>query len=130
MYARFLREKGYRVEVAANGEEAIRKASVLSPDLVLMDVSMPGISGIDATRRLKRDDKTKDIPVILLTAYVLQDPQLDAMADLGSLGCLSKLDSPNHLLRAITRGIIARKSQNQTSGRFSRSAARRRKAPN
>lgn len=105
MYARFLRENGYRVALAANAKEAIRKASALVPQLILMDVSMPGTSGIEATRQLKQDNDTKKIPVLMLTAYVLEAPQLEALTDLGAVGCLSKLDSPEHLLKTIKKGM-------------------------
>lgn len=101
LYAGLLRGNGYRVALAGNAKEAIRKASVLAPDLILMDLSMPGTSGIEATKQLKRDDDTNKIPVLMLTAYVLEPPQLEALTDLGALGYISKLASPQELLRAV-----------------------------
>ena len=60
---------GYRVSQATNGQEAITQATTLQPHLILMDVKMPGIDGLEVTRRLKADPRTKDIPVVLRTAF-------------------------------------------------------------
>jgi two-component system cell cycle response regulator DivK len=76
MYAGFLAFSGYRVAEAENGFESIEKARALTPDLVLMDVSLPGIDGWEACRRLKADPETKDIPVVMLTAHSLLPGQL------------------------------------------------------
>lgn len=65
----FLSAEGFRVESAVSGEEAIAKATALLPDLVLMDVRMSGIDGLEAIRRLKKDPTTQKIPVISLTAF-------------------------------------------------------------
>jgi twitching motility two-component system response regulator PilH len=62
-----LAKNGYTVETAQNAEEALAKAKQLRPDLVLMDVVMPGESGFQATRALSRDEATKKIPVIICT---------------------------------------------------------------
>ncbi len=59
--------KGYIVHMAENAESGIARAKELRPDLILMDVVMPGMNGFQATRALTRDDATKDIPVILCT---------------------------------------------------------------
>jgi twitching motility two-component system response regulator PilH len=61
-------KSGYKVVTAQNAEEAVAKAKQLRPDLVLMDVVMPGESGFQATRTLSRDEATKQIPVIICTS--------------------------------------------------------------
>lgn len=71
MYAEFLRFSGLRVEEAVNGHEALDKAAALLPDLIVMDLSLPGIDGWEATRRLKREPATKHIPIIALTGHAL-----------------------------------------------------------
>jgi CheY-like chemotaxis protein len=71
MYAEFLRFSGLRVEEAVNGHDALVKASALLPDLIVMDLSLPGIDGWEATRRLKREPATKHIPVLALTGHAL-----------------------------------------------------------
>ena len=63
-----LAKSGYQVSTAENAEEAMAKAKSLKPDLVLMDVVMPGQNGFQATRALTRDEATKHIPVIICTS--------------------------------------------------------------
>ena len=60
--------EGYEVITAADGEEAIDKARLEKPDLVVLDVMMPKVDGFEACRRLKNDPETRELPVILLTA--------------------------------------------------------------
>lgn len=60
--------KGYQVITAENGEQGIEKAKAELPDLILMDVVMPGLNGYQATRTLTRDESTKNIPVIVCTS--------------------------------------------------------------
>jgi twitching motility two-component system response regulator PilH len=63
-----LASNGYKVTTAQNADEALAKAKELRPDLVLMDVVMPGQSGFQATRTLSRDEATKKIPIIICTS--------------------------------------------------------------
>jgi two-component system cell cycle response regulator DivK len=71
MYAEYFAFSGFRVAEASNGAEAVQKALELTPHVILMDLSMPGMDGWEATRRLKADRRTKDIPVIALTGHAL-----------------------------------------------------------
>ncbi len=64
----FLNDSGFKVLVAQDGESATQKAEYASPDLILLDVLMPGIDGFETCRRLKVNESTKDIPVIFMTA--------------------------------------------------------------
>lgn len=63
-----LAKKGYQVVMAESGEDAVTKAKQEKPDLVLMDVVMPGLNGFQATRALTKDEETKHIPVIMCTS--------------------------------------------------------------
>ena len=63
-----LSKNGFTVAIAQNAEEALAKAKELRPDLVLMDVVMPGQNGFQATRTLSKDDATKQIPIIICTS--------------------------------------------------------------
>lgn len=71
MYAEYLVFSGYRVAQAANGKEAVDKATELAPDVVVMDLSLPVMDGWEATRLLKSNARTRDIPVIALTGHAL-----------------------------------------------------------
>src|SRR6185295_15901022 len=69
MYAGFLRYLGYHVEEASSGVEGVAKAVEIQPDIVIMDLAMPGLDGFEATRVLKAISLTKRIPVVALTAH-------------------------------------------------------------
>jgi len=71
MYAEYLQFSGFRVAEARNGNEAVEQAFALKPDLILMDLSLPGMDGWEATRRLKADETTKHIPIVALTGHAL-----------------------------------------------------------
>jgi len=71
MYAEYLQFSGFRVAEARNGNEAVDQAFALRPDLILMDLSLPGMDGWEATRRLKADEATKHIPIVALTGHAL-----------------------------------------------------------
>ncbi|MCA9932848.1 MAG: hybrid sensor histidine kinase/response regulator [Ardenticatenaceae bacterium] len=64
----FLHEKGFKVLIAENGESAIERGILAKPDIILLDILMPGIDGFETCRRLQADPVTQDIPVILMTA--------------------------------------------------------------
>src|SRR5438270_12911931 len=69
LYSAFLESRGLRAVTARDGAEAVAVATSLRPDVIIMDLAMPQLDGISATRQLKRDPKTDRIPVILLTGY-------------------------------------------------------------
>ena len=71
MYAEYLQYSGFRVAEAKNGNEAVAQARSLKPDLILMDLSLPGMDGWEATRVLKADDETRRIPIVALTGHAL-----------------------------------------------------------
>ena len=71
MYAEYLQFSGFRVAEARNGNEAVEHAFALKPDLILMDLSLPGMDGWEATRRLKADERTSQIPIVALTGHAL-----------------------------------------------------------
>ena len=71
MYSAYLRFQGLEVMEAANGGEALAHAFERTPDLIVMDLSLPGVDGWQATRLLKADPRTKDVPVIAVTGHAL-----------------------------------------------------------
>lgn len=72
MLSRRLQRREFDVVIAVDGKEGIEKASNETPDLILMDMSLPEIDGWEANRRLKADDTTRHIPVIALTAHAME----------------------------------------------------------
>ena len=83
MLSRRLDRKGYEVVHAVNGREAINLAKSETPDLILMDLSLPEIDGFEATMSLKQDGRTSKIPIIILTAHALKSDRERAY----SIGC-------------------------------------------
>jgi CheY-like chemotaxis protein len=79
MLARRLSRRGYQVISAADGPHGIAMARDQSPDLIVMDMSLPELDGWEATRRLKRDPATRAIPVIALTAHAMSSDRKKAM---------------------------------------------------
>ena len=79
MLSRRLRRKGYEVAVAGDGETGVRKALQIRPQLVLMDLSLPVIDGWTATRQLRSDPRTSQIPVIALTAHAISGDREKAL---------------------------------------------------
>jgi twitching motility two-component system response regulator PilH len=75
----FLSKKGSSVVTADSGEDAITKSRAELPDLILMDVVMPGINGYQATRTISRDEATRDIPIIMCTSKGLDTDKIWGM---------------------------------------------------
>lgn len=90
MYAEYLQFSGFRVAEARNGNEAVSQAFELKPDLILMDLSLPGMDGWEATRVLKADDRTRHIPVVALTGHALAG----ALEGAKKAGCDSFVTKP------------------------------------
>jgi CheY-like chemotaxis protein len=112
MYAEYLVFSGYRVEQAANGREAVDKATELAPDLVVMDLSLPVMDGWEATRLLKADARTKDIPVIALTGHALSGHSRGAK-EAGCDDFLAKPCLPETLLQKVEEHLAARRKRGQ-----------------
>jgi len=99
LYEYFLSRKGSRVTLASDGQEALDKAFELQPDLVVMDLSLPVLNGWEATRRLKADERTRHIPVVILSGHDLSS----ATADLDCAGFLLKPCLPDTMIAKIGR---------------------------
>ncbi len=97
----FLSGKGYTVATANSGEEGIVRARELLPDLVLMDVVMPGTNGFQATRALTRDEATRNIPVIICTTKNQETDRIWGMRQ-GALDYVTKPVDLGLLLQKIT----------------------------
>ena len=75
MLSRRLERKGHQVVIATDGQQALDLAAAEKPDLILMDMSLPVVDGWEATRRLKADAQTKQIPIIALTAHAMPEDE-------------------------------------------------------
>ncbi|MDH4140108.1 MAG: response regulator [Coriobacteriia bacterium] len=91
-----LTARGYEVSVAHNGEEALDMVRSEHPDLIVLDIMMPKMDGREVQRRLQSDAKTKDIPVIFLSAIGDLDSQLDTLEE-GDVEYLTKPFDPKEL---------------------------------
>ena len=99
MLSRRLIRRGYEVDLAVNGEEAIAKAREGRPSLILMDLSMPVLDGYEATRRLKAEPATAAIPVIGLSAHAMVGDREKALA----AGCDDYDTKPVELPRLLSK---------------------------
>lgn len=80
MLHRRLTRAGFDVKIANNGKEGVEWAKTLLPDLIVMDLNLPGLNGWEATRQLKHQPETKHIPVIVLTAHTSEKSRTEAFA--------------------------------------------------
>ena len=110
MYAEYLEFSGFRVAEAKNGAEALDKAFELTPDVILMDLSLPVMDGWEATRRLKADVRTRNIPVVALTGHVLNDSPQQAR-DAGCDTFLAKPCLPQDVERKIRELLRGRRKR-------------------
>ena len=105
VFATVLAHAGYDVREAADGREAVNAARALSPDLVLLDIHMPVMSGWDAARALRADPRTAAIPVLAVSAADLSD-DVDRLRNAGFCGFLGKPVLPSAMLRAIETCLL------------------------
>ena len=101
LYAQYLSYAGFSVATAINGHEAVALAQMLKPDLILMDIRMPGMDGLEATADLKRNPDLAHIPVVAITA----DPSSEIGDRCRMAGCtafLTKPVLPDEVARQIT----------------------------
>ena len=92
-----LRRTPYRLQEAPDGEAALAMVRQERPDLILMDVQLPRMSGLDATRALRADERTKDTPIIVITSFAMSGDRERATAA-GASGYIAKPYSPRELL--------------------------------
>jgi two-component system, cell cycle response regulator DivK len=83
MLQRRLTRRGFEVTISMNGAECVEWAKTLQPEVIVMDLNLPGVDGCEATRRLKNQPETKDIPIIVLTA----DPKEKSRERALTAGC-------------------------------------------
>ena len=113
MLSRRLLRRGYEVLIAVDGSEGVSKAQAERPDLVLMDMSLPGIDGWEATRQLKADSAIRNTPVIALTAHAMEGDRQRAL----DAGCDDYETKPVDIDRLVTKidALLAAKGGAQPS---------------
>lgn len=104
MEQRMLSKKGYRTAVATNAAGCIQAARKLKPDLILLDIVMPEMNGLDACKVLRRDERTKDIPVIFVTGRT-DDEVLQEAFESGGTDYVRKPVSATELLTRISSAL-------------------------
>ena len=104
---RVLTSEGYETLEAADGRTTVEIARREHPDLVVMDLAMPGMDGWEASRRLKADPQTADIPIVALTAFAMRGDE-ERAREAGCDGYLSKPCRPQ-TIREVVRQYLARK---------------------
>ena len=92
----------YRLLEAADGEQGVATAIEAQPDLILMDIQLPKLSGLDATQRLRQDPRTARIPIIVVTSFALSGDDQKAQ-EAGASAYLAKPYSPRELLALIRK---------------------------
>ena len=102
--AAYLEHHGYRVMVTGDGADGIRRAREEHPDLILMDISVPGVDGIRATAELKRDPDTVGIPIVIVTAHPYGSAGQRAR-EAGCDGWVTKPYDPRRLLEEVERRL-------------------------
>ena len=110
MYAEFLAYKGYEVIQAQTGVEAVAQAMSRLPDVVILDLALPDIDGIEVARRLKQASETARIPIVMVTAHA-HPKKLDEAREVGCVGVLIKPCTPEELL-----GFVQRFAKDNTAG--------------
>ena len=112
--ARHLRRKGYETLLAVDGRQGVELARAESPDLILMDMSLPVLDGWEATRRLKADPRTRHIPVIALTAHAMSGDREKALA----AGCDEYDTKPVEFARLLAKiqALLAKERQEEGHG--------------
>src|SRR5712691_4652887 len=103
-----LGSEGYILDTAVDGAEAVEKALASPPDLILMDVSMPRLTGVEACRRLKADERTHLVPIVLVTGLIAREDRIQGIA----AGCDDFLTKPVDFeqLMARTRNLLRTKA--------------------
>ena len=99
-----LTSAGYELLEAADGPSGVAMAASHSPDLILMDIQLPGLDGYEATRRLKSDPATGHIPIIAVTSYALPGDEAKTRAA-GCDGYIAKPFSPRQLLAMVRESL-------------------------
>ena len=102
-----LESKGYLVREAATAEEAFEILKTERPDLIVMDIQLPGMDGLEATKKLKENPATRDIPVVAVTSYAMKGDRESAAAA-GCVGYITKPIDKTTFLQQVAAHVATR----------------------
>ena len=108
LFCDLLRAHGYEAEPVRDGREAVERARGFAPDLVVMDIQMPYISGLELIEQLKADENLKDIPIMAVTAYAAKGDE-ERIRDAGAEGYVSKPISVMRFVQSV-EALVERKA--------------------
>jgi CheY-like chemotaxis protein len=109
-----LRSNGYQVLAATTAQEAFDLLKAERPDLILMDIQLPGMNGLDVTKRLKEDPATRDIPVLAVTSYAMKGDREKALAA-GCAGYITKPIDKTILLKEVAAHLGGANTRREAS---------------
>jgi len=109
-----LRSQGYQVREASTAKEAFEMLNTEIPDLIVMDIQLPGMDGLETTRKLKEQPATADIPVIAVTSYAMKGDREKALAA-GCAGYVTKPIDKNTFIQEVTAHLSS-KSKSEDRG--------------
>lgn len=105
-----LEAAGYTVFPAYGGEDALRKLDSVQPDLVLTDLAMPNMSGVEVIEKLRQDPRTATVPIVAVTAYIW-DELAKSAGQVGCDGFIAKPFSTRHLLHEVSKYLPAKEGR-------------------
>ena len=104
---KILKEEGFTIDIAENGETALKKVRTFRPDLVLLDIMMPGMSGVEVCQKMRDDPKTKDVKVMFLTVVPFTNAGVNVLREFGALDYITKPTETKELLKRIRKALKA-----------------------
>lgn len=106
MYQKKLTHEGFQLEAALDGEDGVKKAMSVNPDLIILDLMLPKMAGSEVLKKIKEDPKTASIPVIVLTNLSTNEEEVDRCVELGVKETLLKTEvTPDHVVELIRRHL-------------------------
>jgi CheY-like chemotaxis protein len=112
MYQKIFSVNGFEVEEAEDGEQAVVKAGELNPDIIMLDIMMPKLNGLEALEKLKSDEKTKNIPVIMLTSLTARQDAESALAKGAAKYIVKGEHEPKEVVQTV-KDYLAGQNNNQ-----------------
>lgn len=116
MYAERLKAEGFQVVAAKDGEEALQIATDSKPNIILLDIMMPKINGLDVLKKLKEQPDTKDIPVIVLTALIQDRERMESVTRGADDYVVKSETMPGEVIQKV-HALIDKKSSDSAEGK-------------